>query len=616
MEKKKFLSKIKSSLVLIAITNYIKDIKFLMKLFNFSKYFQKKIGLNLFDYQEKYYFKSGININKYLTLNDNERNNNFSKDILYKKLEDDLIKYKIDKNVFETFIQNYFIKYKKNIFKENNDELKIYSNNLRKIDIFSPFFDLLEKNNLFEQIFYIPISINEMEKYTIYSDYISAFNKLNNLNTNYEGISFNYRSSDDINLLKDLKIKCSQLKMLLIRQEFQGLNNDYNYFFKTLFSYFTDKRKLIVLELDLLKIKSVLLNPQRFEDLNNFESLKQLNICGINFMTTFKLKLYNLKKLKISYCNKISLDENSCLHLKQLNIFYSDIMKTEKLLKLPEIEECYLEDSNSKLYQQKHYNLIFDLSNSKQLKTLKIDINNFIELENKYIKNLNLVFTLIPNIELEKKMLKKIFSLKNLKKLQFSLNNITDDDITQIEGDNISVTDLTIFWNNKDECILYELQKKFPNLNKLSIFFPYSHNIETLLEIEKKENNNKIKEISLGGGGNDNISFYCQSFQNLERIEINLEGKIINLKEALPIFNNYEKEEFDNLKYFRFISKNENEITMDILKNIYNNISKLNNLKVFELECITKDIDENFYVKLKEKISSLKLDYSRLNIKK
>lgn len=605
MEEKKILSKIKSSHVLITISNYIKDIKVVMKLFNYSKYFQKKVRLNLYDYQEKYYDKLGININKYLTFFNNERNDNFDKDFLYKKLEDDLIKYKIDKNIFETFVQKYFKKYKSNIIKENSD-------NFRKIDIYSPFFDLLSKNKLFEQIFYIPISINEIEKSNIKNDYISAFDKLNNLNTKYEGISFNFKYSNDIDFLKELKINFSQIKMLSIRQEYQTFDNDYNCFFKTLFSFFIDKKKLIVLELDLLKNKSNSIIPQNFEDLNNFESLKQLNICGINFQTNFTLKLFNLKKLKISYCSKISFDENSCLNLKQLNIFYSEIIKNEKLLKLPEIEECYLENSNTPLKQQQ-YNLILDLSNSTKLNTLKIDINNFIKLENKFIQNLYL-FTPISSIELEKKMFVKIFSLNNLKKLQLSLNNITDDDIEEIEGDNLSITDLTIFWNNNDDCILYNLQKKFPNLDKLSIFFPYSSNIETLLEFVRNENN-KIKEISLGGGGNYNIKVYCQSFQNLERIEINL-GKIKNLKEALPIFNNCEKEEFNNLKYFRFISRNENEITMNILKNIYNNISKINNLKVFELECITTDIDENFYSKFKEKISSLKLDYSRLIINK
>ena len=52
-KKKRILEKIKSKEILKTIFNYIKN-NYNYKLFTYSKYFQKKLDINLVDYQEKY----------------------------------------------------------------------------------------------------------------------------------------------------------------------------------------------------------------------------------------------------------------------------------------------------------------------------------------------------------------------------------------------------------------------------------------------------------------------------------------------------------------------------------------------------------------------------------
>ena len=53
----KILENIKSKYVIQNIFNYIKNSNFKFKLVNYNKYFQNKLDLTLFDYQEKYFRK-------------------------------------------------------------------------------------------------------------------------------------------------------------------------------------------------------------------------------------------------------------------------------------------------------------------------------------------------------------------------------------------------------------------------------------------------------------------------------------------------------------------------------------------------------------------------------
>ena len=57
MEIKNKLERIKSIYLLKGLFNYIKDENYHLKVFKYSKSFQKKMGINLIDYQELYIFK-------------------------------------------------------------------------------------------------------------------------------------------------------------------------------------------------------------------------------------------------------------------------------------------------------------------------------------------------------------------------------------------------------------------------------------------------------------------------------------------------------------------------------------------------------------------------------
>lgn len=52
--EKILLNEIASKYIVIYIFDYIKDENFIFKLFKFSKFFQKKCDLKLYDYKEKY----------------------------------------------------------------------------------------------------------------------------------------------------------------------------------------------------------------------------------------------------------------------------------------------------------------------------------------------------------------------------------------------------------------------------------------------------------------------------------------------------------------------------------------------------------------------------------
>ena len=165
MENKNKFEKIKGVYILKNIFNYIKDEKFKILLFVYSKKYQHKFNLTLYDYQYSYFLKIGINFNNYLSdFNDyfpvdlnmgnmydcDEYVDNFKKNNLKENYISDI------KNIIyifkpKKFFQEFIIKY----FKFNFNKTKIIDNNY--LDIFSPFFNLLSKTDYFKDVFTIPI---------------------------------------------------------------------------------------------------------------------------------------------------------------------------------------------------------------------------------------------------------------------------------------------------------------------------------------------------------------------------------------------------------------------------------------------------------------------------
>ncbi len=165
---KDILKKLSSKYLFNIIFDYL-DKYFKYKLFNYSKKYQSKIGISLYDYKELYimnYLK--INLDNYLTYYNNNSGENYDKNILIKKLENDFCKYNLDYNDIQKYAINYFnklIQDKKNIY--NDTESNLYKYFQMPIHIYSPLFDKISYEGMLEKIFSINISINKIEEFKL-----------------------------------------------------------------------------------------------------------------------------------------------------------------------------------------------------------------------------------------------------------------------------------------------------------------------------------------------------------------------------------------------------------------------------------------------------------------
>ena len=201
------MERIKSAHIIQTIFSYTDDIlKF--KLLSYSKKYQKQLNIDLFDYQVKFFDKVKMNsINNYYKY-------------LYapELLKKDLLKYNINIDDFKNYVKNYLVKYKEKFIKELNEEYLIKKNEINEInerdyiiddygdnkeirgfqkfsdgikleiDINSPLFDIFYKSKLFGELFVIPIDFQFIERNKLKEDYITLFNKLNDINSNYSSI--------------------------------------------------------------------------------------------------------------------------------------------------------------------------------------------------------------------------------------------------------------------------------------------------------------------------------------------------------------------------------------------------------------------------------------------
>ena len=152
MNEQSILNKIKSNFILEKVFSYVKEDNFEYKLFIHSKFFQKKLQLN---YQVFLFLKEiDYNFDNYIY--DLINKSTFNKNILKQKLENDLLKYKLNINNIQKYCINHYVKEFKNIYEENylNKEKNInifekykekFLQNEKKISIYSPFFEILSK---------------------------------------------------------------------------------------------------------------------------------------------------------------------------------------------------------------------------------------------------------------------------------------------------------------------------------------------------------------------------------------------------------------------------------------------------------------------------------------
>lgn len=77
------------------------------------------------------------------------------------------------------------------------------------------------------------------------------------------------------------------------------------------------------------------------------------------------------------------------------------------------------------------------------------------------------------------------------------------------------------------------------------------------------------------------------------------------MENVFPLFNQKCNITFNELNKFCFYSDCEEVINVDILKNLFNNLNKIPNVKNFFIDCFERNIDEEFYQEFVRKILSL-----------
>ena len=560
------LSNISSKYILNSIFDYTEE-NFKMKLFFYSKIFQKKLDLELFNYQQLYLKQNNINLVDYFSCYSEVYGypSNFDKNYLNNKLKKDILK-----NKFEP--KNLDIKF----FEKFNQIIK-NPTKMNYIDIYSPFFYSISLTKSFGDIFVIPLEIRSLEVFKLKYDYKIAFENLDKSNSKYFSLHFSYQNVGDIKHLKEYNNLFKKIDYLEIKPYKLADIDNHDVLLKDLFSLKDFSENLIKLRIEFKQIK---IEINIIENLNNFRKLEELTFDGFKLKENFILKLNNLKKLSLTNCVNFIFEENSLLNLKKLYLAMCCIHKSNSLLKLPQLEECNIENNN---YKIKYYT-IFDFSSFKNLKLLSCDVTNFIHLENTNLEILKFRTRDFCSFEEEKRMFEKFLSFPKLKEIQFWLVNLDDNEISRINGQNKAVEKISIIQYNENDSFFYHIHEKFPNLTELSIDNKLCKNKN--LKIEINENKNcKIKNIILKV--NNYTKLYCRSYKDIESIQFIFYDKINNIGNDIHIFNKDNQIVFESLKSFYF-DYGTYYIEKENLELIINNIEKMPNLKEFTLKCQCK----------------------------
>ena len=594
---KNLLSNISSKYILKGIFDYT-GINFKMKFFSYSKFFQQKLDLEFFDYQQLYLKQNNINLIDYFSCYSEVYGypSKFNTVFLNNKLQNDILN-----NKFEP--KNLDIKF----FEKFNQIIK-KPEKMNYRDIYSPFFYSISLTESFGDIFVIPLEIEAIEKFNLKNDYKIAFQNINKSNSKYFSLHFSYKNVNDINHLKEYKNLFKKIDYLEIKPyKFADIKN-HDIILKDLFSLKDFSDNLIKLRIEFGQIK---IEKNIIENLNNFEKLEELTFDGFKLKEKFVLKLNKLKKISFKNCVNFIFEDDSLINLKKLHLAMCCIYESKSLLKLPQLEECNIEQNN---YKIKYYT-IFDFSSFNNLKILFCDINNFNHLENANLEILKFRTSNIFSVEEEKKMFEKFLTIKTLKEIQFWLVNLNDNEISKINGQNKSVKKITIIQNNKNNSSFYNIPEKFPNLSEITIDnkLNYIDNYKSL-KIEINENKNcRIKNIIIKTS--QDIKLYCQSYKELESLQLYFYDKINNIENDIPIFKDNQII-FESLKCFVFDYgdykiRNQRDIEL-----IINNIEKMPNLKefTFKCKCIEKFFNKEFYTNIIRKILSFKLNLIVLEI--
>ena len=608
MEKKSILEKIKSNYIFKSILFYIQDQNFYLKLFKYSKSLQKKINIELFDYQLDYCNKR-IKWELYL-----EFHSHFFAESYKKYLKQKLIDCNIDEITLQKVAVNYFINNPKRIietkFPHYFNPYPSINKDKRYIDIYSPFFDCLSKNEKFNDIFLLNISLHTKESDKIKNDYISKLNKLSNKFTSLS-LEIGHSSANDIpNYLKDFKINFKIIKKLEIIKGPAEFISSIN-FFKKFLPFIEIANNLVHLS---LSFSGSIINDNSLEFINNYKSLEYLFIDDLK-INNFQLKINTLKILNLFCCDGITLTNNSICNLNTLNLYkYSTDISYKTKLNFPNLQVISLLRTNSNYFDSIEYK-----SMNRLIKFEGEDVNIFLKLESPLLEEINIVINSFKELE---KIIEKINSFKYLKKIYLTLckiDNIEDNkDISNIQFENTSVKEMNILFEENVGYLwqFYQLQNNFINLSKLFIeiieYFTDCDSIWLQPRLELIENqNSKVTNINIKIPKYYYFDYkiYFQSYEDLESIIFDIDKKNINLKKFFPIFDyRIIPIKFKSLKLFHLSlnSDYDYDLIIDIINNIYYNLDNMTNLVDFKLWCDIKEVNDEFYIRFIRKVLSMK----------
>ena len=136
------------------------------------------------------------------------------------------------------------------------------------------------------------------------------------------------------------------------------------------------------------------INEDLIQNINNFNSLKQIALVGFKFKKSFILNIPTLKDMKLLLCNNIGLNDKMCLNLKRISISCCTFVQHNYILKFPEVEICEFETWSIIVTNAKKYDYMMDLKSFKKVKRFigdsyyykkikKYNKNNIINLLNK-----------------------------------------------------------------------------------------------------------------------------------------------------------------------------------------------------------------------------------------
>ena len=636
MSQQAKLANISSKYILQTIFGYIHDGKLKYRLFVHSKHFQNFLDLDIIDYGRKYISKFDMSLEDFL-FSENESNpKSFNKNHLKDIFDEKIKKNNLDEKLIRKIIVD-------NIIKMGNAmEVKEYYDATYIIDIFSPLLLDIAKTKIFQTVFTLEIQWDIIQKFNLQNDYKEIFDNLKKSNVNYSLISFKCKQYDDIKNLTELNIDLKKLKSLAIiqkkinyeksdddsekseeneedeeqKEEKQNLAlfllSSPESLFKNLFSMNELYNNLLYLNIDIQKTKKII-QSTCFDNLNNFKSLKFLSLNYLKFNDSYSFNLENLEIIILKHCSNFIFGQKMCNNLIEFKMEYVDLVEPEIPLNFPKLKEFIYKYGNmpdSKL---------MNFASLNKLEILDTYVSQFLLLGENILNEVHLKKDISYHTFIdEKEMLIKILSLDKLNMAEFYIKELDTEEISHISGENTNLKTLIIHWaNEKKDCNLITLQKKFPNLSKIIIESPDDdYENEKPIKIEIKENKNcKITNFTLKGTLQNNIKFDCAPFSDLVKIKIKDTSNIYsNLKEILPLFNDSCKIKFLFLEKFKL--QNRKNLKLDILKNIYNNLDNLPLIKDIHIECLSNEMDEEFHKKIVKKLLSLKLYRLSFIIKK